>query len=359
MKHMVKYPSIEQFRNVIQKVQHSAQYAGYDPVTETTIMNRGAKMPVITVTATEKIHGTNGGVSYSHPDGFWVQSRENIITAESDNAACAFHAMQNKDVWVEIINALAEEYHVDLNKQIITLYFEWAGSGIQKNSAVTGLDKMAILFKHFKVSPLEPSETEPAVWFDTKIGDTWIDKVQNRIFNICNFPTYEFDIDFNTPVLSQNKMVELVEKIIEPNSPVGLHFGIEKNIGEGIVCSFKYKNALYQFKVKGTAHSSTKVKTLKPVDDVKIQKIQVISQQLTPAWRLEQMFALANDTINGGIPKIENMGTFLKFVNQDILKEESDVITTAGLEPKEMFPTISRIARQWYTEELDRMVFNT
>ena len=359
MKRMVKFPSIEQFRNIIKNVQHSAQYVGYDDVTNTPIMNRGAKMPVITAIATEKLHGSHMGICYSNPDGFWVQSRENIITPEQDNAACAFNAMQNKDAWMEIINALANEHNVDLNTQIITVYAEWCGGSIQKKSAVTGLEKMAVLFNNFKVSPLEPSETESAVWFETKIGETWVEKPQNRIFNICNFPTYEIEIDFNQPLMSQNKMVELVEKIIEPNSPVGRQFGIEKNTGEGIVCSFKFKDSLYQFKVKGSEHSNTKVKTLKPVDDVKLQKIQDIAQQVTPAWRLEQMFALANDTINGGTAKIENMGTFLKFVNQDILKEESDVIATAELEPKEIFPVVARIARQWYSEELDRMVFNT
>ena len=128
-------------------------------------------------------------------------------------------------------------------------------------------------------------------------------------------------------------------------------------VGEGVVCTFRLNGTLQQFKVKGTAHSASKVKTLKPVDNEKLQKVQDVAQQVTPAWRLEQMFALANDTINGGIPTMQNMGSFMKLLNQDILKEESDVIAEAGLEPKEVFSTVSKIARQWYNEELNRLVF--
>lgn len=358
MKRMIKYPSIEQFRTIIKNVQHAAQYVRYDEATGQTIMNRGAAMPKVTAVATEKIHGSHMGICYSNPDGFWVQSRENIITPEYDNAGCAFHAMQNQSAWMDVIERLAKEHNVDLNTRIITAYAEWCGGNIQKNSAVSGLDKMAIIFRHFKVSPLEPSETESAVWYETKVAGEWVDFKESRIFNISNFPTYDIEIDFNQPLLSQNKLVDLVENTIEPNSPVGQQLGVEKNVGEGIVVAFLYKDAMHQFKVKGSKHSSSKVKTLKPVDDEKLQKIQEVAQQVTPAWRLEQMFALANDTVNGGVPAMENMGKFMKAVNQDIIKEESDVMAGAGLEPKEVFSVVARIARQWYSEELDRLVFD-
>lgn len=358
MKRMIKYPSIEQFRTIIKNVQHTAQYVRYDAETDTTIMNRGAKMPVIKAVATEKIHGTNASVCFSNPDGFWVQKREDLCTVESDNAACAFHAMQNQNAWMDVICKLAVAHNVDLDKNIVTVYYEWCGGNIQKNSAVSGVDKLSIIFRHFKVSPLEPSETESAVWYETAVDGEWVEERTARIFNISNFPTYEFEIDFNNPLMSQNAMVELVEKTIEPNSPVGRQFGIDGNVGEGVVVSFLYKDSMHQFKVKGEKHSASKVKVLKPVDNEKLQAIQDVAQQVTPAWRLEQMFALANDTVNGGVPAMEKMGAFMKALNQDIIKEESDVMAGAGLEPKEVFGVVSRIARQWYSEELDRLVFN-
>ena len=364
MKRFISYPSINQFRNVIKEVSRAARYVGFNEETQKPIYDNRA-LPVINATATEKIHGTNAAVCYSNPDGFWVQSRKNIITPEIDNAACAFHAQQNMDVWTDIIKDLANEYSIDLNKYIVSVYFEWAGGSIQSHSALTGLDKHAIIFRHFKVSPLEPGTDEAAYWQETVTAEFdysdgiervvlfWVDYPDANIFNISSFPTYDIEIDFNEPQMSQNSMIKLVEETIELNSPVGQQFGIDGNVGEGIVVSFMYKDNMHSFKVKGERHSKSKVKTLKPVDEEKLQKIQDCAQHCTPAWRLEQMFSEANDTINENEPTIKNMGTFLKLLNKDILKEEADFINAAGLEPKAIFGKTSQIARNWYQEQLD------
>ena len=346
MKRFISYPSIEQFRTTIKNIEHLARYVGQDE-NDQPMYNTTAQLPIIVATATEKIHGTNAGVCYSNPDGFWVQSRNNIITPESDNAGCAFAAYQNQDAWQTVIGDLADLNGIDLDTHIISIYYEWCGGNIQSNSAVSGLDKMAIIFRYFKVSPIEP-DTEPSTWFNT----LYTDSKDHRIYNINDFPTYNIEINFEQPLLSQNQMIKYVEEIIEPDSPVGKQFGVNNNIGEGIVVSFMYKNQLHQFKVKGEEHSKSKVKTLSPVDNEHLQLIQTIAQQVTPAWRLEQMCQQANDTLNGGIIAMQNIGQFLKLVNADIIKEESDVIHNAGLEPKEIFGTVARIAKKWYQEQL-------
>jgi hypothetical protein len=56
-----------------------------------------------------------------------------------------------------------------------------------------------------------------------------------------NFETWNIEIDFDRPDIAQNELVELVEKVIEPNSPLGQTFGKEGNIGEGVVVTFEYK----------------------------------------------------------------------------------------------------------------------
>lgn len=354
MKRFIKFPDIEQFRNIVRNVQHAAQYVRRDEKTGKPIMDLLAPIPIVKAVATEKIHGTNASVCFSEPDGFWVQKRTDLCTPEADNAACAFYAMQNQEAWMDIIRSLANEHNVNLNTHIITVFYEWCGGNIQKNAAVSGLDKMSIIFKHFKVSPVEPSESEPSVWLPTTVNGNPVQNPEARIWNICTFPTYTFEIDFNNPLAVQNYMIELVEKTIEPNSPVGNHFGIECNIGEGIVVTFTYKDVLYTFKVKGEAHSNSKVKTLAPVDDRKLQKVQEVAQKVCPAWRLEQMFAAANDMINGNLPDIRNIGQYLKLVNNDILKEDSDIIAEAGLEPKDVFGSVTKIAKAFYQDALDK-----
>jgi len=144
-----------------------------------------------------------------------------------------------------------------------------------------------------------------------------------------------------------------VEEVVEPASPVGKVFGKEDNVGEGIVVSVMYNDSLQIFKVKGDKHSNSRVKKLAKVDDIKLQKIRDVAQQVTPAWRLEQMYTEANDLMNDGHPKTENIGKFMKLLNTDIIKEESDVIKAAGLEPREIFKTTSIIAREWYINELN------
>ena len=346
MKRFISYPSIDQFRTTIKNIEHISRYIGQDE-NDQPIYDPIAELPTIVATATEKIHGTNAGVCYSNPDGFWVQSRNNIITPESDNAGCAFAAYQNQDAWLDIIHTLADLNNISLDTHIISIYYEWCGGNIQQNSAVSGLDKLAIIFSHFKVSSIE-SDTEPSTWHSTHC----VNSKNHRIYNINDFPTYNIEINFEQPLLSQNELIKLVEKTIEPGSPVGKQFGINNNIGEGIVVSFMYKDQLHQFKVKGEKHSKSKVKTLSPVDNEHLQLIQTTAQQVTPAWRLEQMCQQANDTLNGGTVAIQNIGTFLKLVKDDIIKEESDVIHNAGLEPKEIFSTVARIAKKWYQEQL-------
>ena len=358
MKRMIKMGSIEQFRNIVRNVKHTAQYQGIDSNGD-SIMDRDAELPVITAVGTEKIHGTNAAVCFNSQEGFWVQSRKNIITPEKDNAGCAFVAMQNKDKWMDIIHNLANEWNIDLYENIITVYFEWCGGNIQKNACVSGLDKIAIIFKHFKVSPLDDESEEKSVWYETNILPNnqpvaWLNAPESNIYNIMNFPSVSVEIDFNRPDIAQNKMVELVEEV-EKKSGVAHTFDKPENIGEGWVFTFEYKDNLFKFKVKGEKHSASKVKKIKKVDSEKEQKKIDFANYATPAWRLEQawqeVFGIENEKME---PTIKEMGNFLRFVHKDIIKEESDVLGEKGLETKKVNSTVSKIARDWFKEKLDQ-----
>ena len=411
-KRFITFGSIDQFRTIIKNVQHMARYVeckmDTDTGISTPIYDGSLPMPKVTATGSEKIHGSNASENYSIPDGQWSQSRKNIITPENDNMGCAFAANQNKDAWLQIITALADEWNIDLNKYIISIFYEWSGGNIQKKSALTGLDKRAMIFQYFKVSPIEPtikttlgalSETgmnksfsydgrdykligteadkfiveddgnlwcnvdveidaEDSRWLETSILPNnqpiiWLDIPSRNIFNIMNYPTIKMEIDFERPDIAQNKFIELIEQH-EKNSPVGQKFGIENNILEGYVWTFEYKGSVHRFKVKGDEHAASKVKTLKPVDSVKEQAKIDFATYACPAWRLEQMYKEIQDE-NGSI-SIKDMGTFLKKVHGDIIKEESDIMAEKGLEPKEVNGKISQVAKNWFQEQLNSEV---
>ena len=374
MKRMINMGSIEQFRTIVKNVQRTAQFVSYNEETKEVITNKEAKMPVITVIGTEKIHGTNAAVCYSNPDGFWVQSRKNIITPEKDNAGCAFQAMANKEQWMGIINALAKEYNIDLNENIISVYFEWSGGNIQKNSALTGLDKKAIIFQYFKVSPINPQTSNNggevgSVWKETKtniyrkeIGEIWECATHYNIYNIMNFPHISLDIDFDRPDIAQNKMIELAEEI-QYNSPVGNAFGIEKNIGEGYVFSgLDTKGNLIRWKVKTEAHSkgTGKVKTLKPVDEeLENKKRKFVNEYAATEGRMDQMYTeIVHSKYNGeaSLMTMKDMGDYLSLIHRDVIKEEMDRMSEMGLEPKMVNSLISKVAREYFRDRLDTEV---
>src|ERR1035437_6000088 len=94
MSKMIKWPSINQFRNVVNTVQMKTRYRGKDEAGE-PIFDAFAKFPTLKFEGTVKLHGTNFSYVHSQNDGEWFQSRENIITPEHDNAGSAMFGHAN------------------------------------------------------------------------------------------------------------------------------------------------------------------------------------------------------------------------------------------------------------------------
>jgi hypothetical protein len=304
------------------------------------------------------VHNSNAGVSYSNPDGIWYQSREHVITVEKDNMGFAFFCEQRKVELIDIIDELAEGYGIDLNENVITLYGEFAGGNIQKNSALTNSEKSFIIFRYFKVSSLESNEKLKAKWYETTIDSAQnihiVNSEEHRIYNIKDYFYKTIDIDFNKPERAQNELVELVNEI-EAASPLGKYFGHESNIGEGVVISYLTEDrALMQAKVKGEAHSNSKVKTLKPVDTEKLDAIDKCVEAICHNWRFEQGLV----TVFG--PDYENtidrkrIGEYLKFIGTDTIREESLIIAEFGFEPKDVMGKVQQKAKEYFfaTEQL-------
>ena len=316
-------------------------------------------MPTIDITLTEKIHGSQNGVCYNHVDGMWTQSKKQITTPEKDNAGSSSFCTGREDVLVQIIENIAEEHSINLSKHGIALFGEFCGGNIQKLSAVTSLDKRLILFRYCKVFPIEPTtndlgEEVANFWVVTSHKGINCSNNENGIYNIMDFPTYNVSIDFNTPTLSYNSIIEMVENDIEPNSPVGNQFGVDGNVGEGVVLEFMRDNVLYRAKIKGEKHSNSKVKVLKPVDDEKEQaKIDFVNYAVPP--RLEQALVESMDIVNGGTPDIKKTGDFIRWLINDIIKEESDVLVEKGIVPKDINSLVSKMGRNWLINKINQV----
>lgn len=317
-----KYPSIEQFRNVIRKVKERHDYQGRDENND-PIYAHTSNYPTLKFKGTVKLHGTNAGI-VSYKDGrLEFQSRERVLSEDKDNADF-MKSMSSLD-----LDSLFSG--IDFN-DYIAIYGEWCGGNIQKGVALNGLPKMFVIF-------------------GCMVDDVWVDYDRHEnlknIYNINQFPTYEVDIDFNNPELVQNALIDMTIAV-EDCCPVGKYFGVE-GVGEGIVFTCIDQPDL-KFKSKGEKHSVSKVKKLNPVDTEVVKGINEFVEKVVTENRLEQGVQVMKE--NGIYPDSKNTGEFLRWVVNDVLKEETDTILESNLDDKKLKSAITTKARVWYLNRL-------
>lgn len=343
MRKMIKFPSIEQFRTIVSNVLRHFNFVGLDEDGE-AIYDTTKPKPTLKFKGSVKLHGTNAAVSYNEDGGLWAQSRENIITVEKDNAGFAFFVDTNKGIFQHLIAEVLIKNDLDAKQNTVTIYGEWCGGNIQKGVGISNLPKSFFIFG-VKVSPIVTDEEEaklkPAYWVDYD----YLRSPDNKIYNILDYPTWEIDIDFNMPQLVQNKLSELT-LAVEEECPVAKAFGFS-GIGEGIVWTVELNGVVYRFKVKGEKHAgSSKVKTLANVDVEKLESVRDFIDYAVTQGRFNQ--ALENTFPNEEPINVKKMGDLIRWVVNDIIKEESDTLAENGLEPKDVNSQISGKVREMF-----------
>lgn len=335
-----RYPSTEHFRNTVTSVK---QWAA----------KRGNYIPVLTFYGTVKVHGTNGGVGYDvATDTLWAQSRERVLTLDADNAGFAAYVFQHEEAYKNFFRFLADGEPAG---QII-MYGEWAGPGVQAGVGVSQLnEKMFFPFQiQYVTGEGEDAEVEkiPASAFSWSIAS-----MLPRAREISDFGTYEITIDFNAPHEVQNKLVEMTEAV-EKECPVAKAFGIENGVGEGIVWSrYLPEGGVIQFKVKGEKHSTSRVKTVAVLSEADLERLKSIDtfvESVLPEARLSQGLDKLREM--GLAIEMKSLGDFLKWIGQDVLREEGDVITAAGIERKELMPKVTAKAKAYFMEAMKEVV---
>lgn len=317
---MKKYPSIEQFRNVIKSVRLIHDYQGKDEDGK-AIYKHVDNYPTLKFRGTIKLHGTNASVVKYSDGRMEYQSRERVLSLEEDNAGF-MATMMNKNLdFLFADRAFTES---------VAVYGEWCGGNIQKGIAINGLDKMFVIF-------------------GIMADDTWVELPKdlhdnaNGIYNILQFPTYEIEIDFNQPELVQNKIIEMTVSV-EECCPVGKYFNKE-GVGEGIVFTC-ISNQNLKFKSKGEKHSVSKVKTLNPIDVEAMAGINEFIELAVTENRLKQGISYFNE--NNIEVHAKNTGQFLGWIVRDVLKEEKDTLEASGLDEKKVKNAIVTKARMWF-----------
>jgi hypothetical protein len=351
MTQMIKFPSLEQFRNAVKRVRDRARWVGRDENGE-PIFDPTKLVPTLKFTGTVKLHGTNSAIVWNSDDEISFQSRERVLTLEQDNAGFMAHMTSNEEHVEQLFATIArqfcsvEDFSVLDSLESIAVFGEWCGGNIQKGVAITGLPKMFVVFAVRLTFDDGTSE-----WLD--ISNLEFENREVGIFNVFQFGSWEVEIDFNQPEIAQQKMVELVEAI-EAECPAGKFFGVS-GIGEGAVFTCReegWTDSDVWLKVKGEKHSVSKVKTLAPVDIEAFKKQQdFIDSVVTEARLVQGLQNLVREQLKPF--DMKSMGDFLRWIVNDILKEEMDTITSNGFDPKKIGGPISNKARPWFIQKLN------
>lgn len=354
MKTFIKYPSIEQFRHTVAGIQKGCRYTinadngllDYTP---------NAKPPTITFNGTVKLHGTNAAICCKYQnENFWVQSRKRILTVQNDNYGFARYCAENEDNIQRMLLSLAyccDDYFGNtLDGYVISVYGEWCGEGIQSGIGISELNRMFVVFSVRLTKTVNekiidqkwlPLDSISLTEFSDELGD---------IHLITDFPTYTIDIDFSDPSKSTDELISLTEQV-EADCPVANHFGIHDGIGEGIVWEAFWQNSRHTFKTKGEKHANAKSphKIKVPISPEQIEQTNDLINYVVTDSRLNQGYAelFANTEAD-----IAETGKFIKWMINDIAKEEMDVIIKSNLEFRSITKGIGKAAVKWFHKKI-------
>lgn len=311
--------------------------------------------PTIKFTGTVKLHGTNAAVGWSRSSPqLSIQSRKNLITVDKDNAGFAKFALgEHRPEW---FHELLSQLSMKLGRDMVHVFGEWCGKGIQKGVGIAEVDPLFVIFgvrTERTILNEDGMEEQLGEWHSPQIiPESMLDALNDlRVFHCFQFPHWDLDIDFTSVGLgeAQTELSRLTD-LVEQECPVAKHFGVS-GVGEGVVWTGTYGEHHLRFKVKGEKHSVTKVKTLAKVDTEKLRNIEEFISYAVTENRLEQGYDELF-TKQEKEPSNKDIGMFIRWVNTDVLKEESDTLESNGLTSKDVGKALSAKAKTWFVNKM-------
>lgn len=302
-----------------------------------------------------KLHGTNAGIRVYSADEtgtcrIKAMKRSGYITPDNDNAGFA--------KWVECIDHLFDENTLEPGENAI-IWGEWVGPGIQKGTSLNNLPYKA--FAIFKIELFTFRSEEPIAdytmpheiheFFAEYFPLFQLDAMKD-VF-ILPFERFEYIVDiFNREHLLKmaddlNARVAEVDKVCPW---VKRNFGVE-GPGEGYVMYAydDYEGDFIQrltFKAKGEAHQVVKNRAPVVLDPEKVASYSEFANKFVTDGRCEQALSEI-----GGLD-IKNMGPFLKWIGNDIIKESVDELAASGMEWKDVAKSVTAKASTWFKDKV-------
>lgn len=348
---MISFPSIDNFSKLYNTIEYRFRYRKNEE--GIAIYDETIPLPTIDFFGTVKAHGTNSSiVLYKNQESLVAQSRNRVLNLQHDNLGFCAYVLQNESPYKKILTLIADYFSANT----VALFGEWSGKGIQKGVAISELPRMFLIFAA-KIDDNWLTAKQVAVLLDDISNeiDYSINQILDsvRCFPIADFGIYRITIDFNSPHSAQEQIDSWVSEIYKL-CPIGKAFGVISH-GEGLVFTGKLDDITVMFKAKGTSFTNVKSKADNPtkIDNETYENIRNFVNDVVTESRLEQGINYLQEM---ELPIImQNMGTFLSWINQDVLKEEGRSIVENGFEVKVVNKEISNVAREWYKNRVNQL----
>lgn len=293
-----------------------------------------------------KLHGTNASIVIE-TGLVYAQSRKNVITPEKDNAGFA--------KWVDALNIDTADAPIGTT---FILYGEWGGQGIQKDDAVTQIGKKAffpICVRIIYSDGVELVEHEPdrvQFYADELFGME--DNPDVHVIPIMAELYISFSGDVEHLQAVETTVNSMVAQFEEIDPYINSMFGVEAP-GEGVVVYPDVEDwdtfHKLSFKAKTKSHSVNKSKKAASFKVEVSPDVVDFADRFATVPRFEQAITELGIDID-----MKNMGKFLKWVNEDVIKEGSDEVEESELEWKQCSKMITTKAKEWFTTEAKRIV---
>lgn len=329
-----RFGRIEQFKNCVKAVRDHCNALS-------------KPLPTLRFTGSVKLHGTNAAIVYHRGGLLTCQSRERIITPESDNAGFAQFATERHEALVAWLRDIA--YSVNANA--VAVYGEWVGPKVQNGVGVSALAERQ--FFVFAIHSFHGASGQKNQFLEKYVATQVAGWQIDGIHSMFSFPTWTENIDFSNPEAVQNRLVELTVAV-EDECPVAKAFGIS-GIGEGIVwhCENPHGIEGLTFKVKGEKHSASKVRTLKGIASTDVERMATLNEFLDRVVTQNRLAQGVDKLGEMGLPvDSSSTGAYLKWVGTDVKTEEALTIEASGFALSEVMHRTNVRARNFYMQVL-------
>lgn len=340
-----KFPKIVQFNDIKRELSGFVQYQCRDEDNK-PIYDKSITLPSLVFRGTVKLHGTNASVVVCRDGTYYAQSRNRTLSLEHDNAGFCIYALKNE---VQKHFKKDADAFFTSNQEIekIVYYGEWCGANVQKGVALSEIGK-----KVFALFAVSYYDSKDELIFFLPLAD--YDYLEDHSLGIYTAMTVDnLLIDFNNPEGISKTLDELTKKV-EDECPFTKKYFDISGIGEGIVwtasLSHQGETKNFLFKTKGDKHSNSKVKTFDASKYEGIEKAVQFANNFLTESRLNQGLEYLREM---EIPiESKSTGDFLRWIVNDIMEEEKQLIIENEINVKVLNKTIACQARNWFFKQI-------